>query len=165
MDANTLTIVLVAVAAVVFGVMIGWLVFARRQHVEIARPTLDDEVAFPTLAREPSPRYVAQKPDLAEQLRNFNPPVSDKIIADPDNLMQIKGVGPRLAKTLYDMGIGHFRDIAAWTPEDIHRIDSVLGPFAGRIEKDQWVEQAKFLANNDLDGFKARFGKLGTDVS
>ncbi len=165
MDTFTLYIVSAVIAAVAVGILIGWLIFSRRQHVTIERPTLDGTPPSPTLRREPVVPFTPLKRNLAEELKNFNPPVSDKIIENPDNLMNIKGIGPRLAKTLYDMGIGHYSTIAAWTPEDIHRIDSVLGPFSGRIEKDQWVEQAKFLAANDLEGFKARFGKLGTDLS
>lgn len=154
-----LVVALVAVAAV------AWAVFGRKQHVKITRPSLDTLDQTATLARNQASGKQPTNAELLEQLRTFSPPVSDKQVENPDNLMELKGVGPRLAKTLYDMGIGHFATIAAWTPDDIRRIDSVLGPFAGRIERDNWVGQAKLLAEGDLAGFTAQFGKLGTDVS
>ncbi|MEP6786087.1 MAG: hypothetical protein ABI898_10150 [Sphingomonadales bacterium] len=164
MDVNTWIIVAVVITLVA-AVAVGWAVWGRRQHIEIARPSLDSLDQTATLARTKGPSAQPTNAELLEQLRTFSPPVSDKQVVDPDNLMELKGVGPRLAKTLYDMGIGHFSTIAAWTPEDIRRIDSVLGPFAGRIERDDWVGQAKLLAEGDIQGFTARFGMLGTDVS
>lgn len=164
MDMNILIIAGVVVALVAVAVTC-WAVFGRRQHVEITRPSLDSLDQTATLARKQAPVGQPTNAELLEQLRNFTPPVSDKQVENPDNLMELKGVGPRLARTLYDMGIGHFATIAAWTSDDIRQVDSVLGPFAGRIERDDWVGQAKLLAAGDLDGFTAKFGKLGTDVS
>lgn len=78
-----------------------------------------------------------------------------------DDLTRIKGLGPKLAALLGEFGITTFAQIAAWTPEEIERIDAKLGRFAGRIVRDQWVEQAKLLAAGDESGFTARFGNNG----
>lgn len=78
-----------------------------------------------------------------------------------DDLTRIKGLGPKLAALLGEFGVTTFAQIAAWTPEEIERIDAKLGRFAGRIIRDQWVEQAKFLAAGDETGFTARFGNNG----
>jgi predicted flap endonuclease-1-like 5' DNA nuclease len=77
-----------------------------------------------------------------------------------DDLRQIKGLGPKLVTMLHDLGVTSYAQIAAWTEEDIDRIDPQLGAFAGRIRRDSWVEQAKFLAAGDTAGFEAKFGKL-----
>ena len=164
MNMNTVIIAIV-VGLVVAAILIGWAVWGRKQRVEITRPSLDTLDQTATLARTKTAGAEPTNAELLEQLRTFKPPVTDKPVENPDNLMELKGVGPRLAKTLYDMGIGHFVTIAAWTPDDIRKVDSVLGPFAGRIERDDWVGQAKLLAAGDIDGFTAKFGKLGTDVS
>lgn len=76
-----------------------------------------------------------------------------------DTLTQIKGLGPKIATMLNDQGITTFAQIAAWTDSDIDRVDATLGRFAGRIRRDQWVEQAKLLDSGDADGFDARFGR------
>jgi predicted flap endonuclease-1-like 5' DNA nuclease len=77
-----------------------------------------------------------------------------------DDLRRIKGVGPKLAALLQGLGVTTYAQIAAWSEADIDRIDAQLGTFAGRIRRDSWVEQAKFLAADDTAGFEGRFGKL-----
>ncbi|WP_375290273.1 hypothetical protein [Qipengyuania sp.] len=78
--------------------------------------------------------------------------------ADSDDLTQIKGVGPKLAAILQGLGINSFAQIAKWDEAEIDRVDSQLGRFQGRIRRDAWVEQAKFLASGDDAGYAARFG-------
>ena len=47
---------------------------------------------------------------------------------------------------LEKLGITTFQQVADFTAEDIERIDGELN-FKGRIERDEWVKQAKeFLA-------------------
>ncbi|MEO6092988.1 MAG: hypothetical protein ABIT04_03205 [Novosphingobium sp.] len=80
--------------------------------------------------------------------------------AEPDDLGKLKGVGPKLVTLLGSMGVTRYAQIAAWTEADIDRIDARLGPFAGRIRRDNWVEQAHLLASGDTPGYEAKFGKL-----
>lgn len=61
---------------------------------------------------------------------------------EPDDLKKIKGVGPVLENKLNDMGIYHFHQVAAFTDDDIARIDAFLN-FKGRITRDGWIDQAK----------------------
>ena len=53
-----------------------------------------------------------------------------------------------------------FAQMAAWDDAEIDRIDAQLGRFQGRIRRDNWPEQARFLAAGDMAGYQARFGKL-----
>ncbi|MGN3975503.1 hypothetical protein [Tsuneonella sp. SYSU-LHT278] len=78
--------------------------------------------------------------------------------AEGDDLTRIKGLGPKLAATLGDLGVTRFAQIAAWSDADIDRIDARLGRFQGRIRRDSWVEQARLLAAGDVDAFQQRFG-------
>lgn len=80
--------------------------------------------------------------------------------ASGDDLGRIKGVGPKLKALLASLGVTSFSQIAAWTDEDIARIDARLGSFAGRAKRDSWVEQAALLAAGDTAAYEARFGKL-----
>ncbi len=77
-----------------------------------------------------------------------------------DDLARIKGVGPKLVVLLGQLGITRFAQIAAWSEADIDRIDARLGSFAGRIRRDNWVEQCRLLAADDTAGFEALFGRL-----
>ena len=112
---------------------------AAAQEVEATEPP-PPPVLAPAFAPEPAP-----------------PPAP---AAGSDDLSRIKGVGPKLVALLGQLGIGTFAEIAGWSEADIDRTDARLGTFAGRIRRDNWVEQAKFLAAGDTAGFEAKFGKL-----
>jgi len=64
---------------------------------------------------------------------------------DADDLKKIGGVGPVLEKKLNDLGITTYQQIAAFTDEDIAKVDDALS-FKGRIERDDWKSQAAELA-------------------
>lgn len=80
---------------------------------------------------------------------------------EADDLKKIKGVGPKLVTMLKEQGVTTYAQIAAWSDADVARIDDTLGRFKGRIERDQWVEQAKLLAAGDEAGFTEKFGRDG----
>jgi predicted flap endonuclease-1-like 5' DNA nuclease len=65
---------------------------------------------------------------------------------EKDDLKKISGVGPKLESMLNSHGIYYFWQVAEWTPADIKIIDDRLDVFVGRIERDDWVAQAKTLA-------------------
>lgn len=62
-----------------------------------------------------------------------------------DDLKKITGVGPKLEQTLNDLGIYHYDQVAKLKKKDIAWVDERLR-FKGRIERDDWVGQAKALA-------------------
>ncbi len=64
---------------------------------------------------------------------------------DADDLKKISGVGPVLEKKLNGLGITTFAQVAAFTPEDIAKVDDALS-FKGRIDRDNWLSQAAELA-------------------
>jgi len=64
---------------------------------------------------------------------------------EADDLKKISGVGPVIEEKLNKMGIYHYAQIAAFTAADITRIDDELN-FKGRIERDNWLEQAREMA-------------------
>lgn len=81
--------------------------------------------------------------------------------ATADDLTRIKGLGPKLSGLLCELGVTSFAQIAAWSEADVARIDAQLGRFAGRITRDQWVEQAKLLSAGDEAGFTEKYGQNG----
>ena len=78
-----------------------------------------------------------------------------------DDLTRIKGLGPKLADLLGQLGVTTYAQIAAWDASDVERIDAQLGRFRGRITRDQWVEQARLLSAGDESGFVAQYGRNG----
>jgi large subunit ribosomal protein L21 len=63
----------------------------------------------------------------------------------PDDLKRISGVGPKLEGLLHENGVFHFDQIAAWKADEIAYMDDKLS-FKGRIERDNWIEQATEFA-------------------
>jgi predicted flap endonuclease-1-like 5' DNA nuclease len=86
-------------------------------------------------------------------------------VGAPDDLLQIKGVGPKLNDLLISLGVRRFDQIAAWTSGDIAKVDEHLGAFKGRIDRDLWVEQSGLLASGNIAAFEAKFGALDSENS
>lgn len=70
---------------------------------------------------------------------------------ETDDLQQIKGIGPKIATVLHDLGIRSYAQIAAWTPEHVASINEHL-KFKGRVEREEWIEQATALLQTHEKG-------------
>lgn len=79
----------------------------------------------------------------------------------PDNLKEIKGIGPKLEKVCHSLGIYHFDQIAAWSEDEVAWANANLVGFKGRVSRDNWVEQAKILAAGGETEFSKRVEKGG----
>lgn len=81
------------------------------------------------------------EPDLAPQAKTAPP--SSKAETSTDNLRLIKGIGPKFETLLHARNITSFSQVAALT--DDAEWETYLDTFAGRIEREQWREQAAEL--------------------
>ncbi len=101
--------------------------------------------------------------DQREQLNKESTPVSNEpkevgkkpktLLPEPkeggkENLQLIKGIGKVSEKTLNDLGIYYFKQIANLTKEEVIWLNSAIGAFPGKIEREEWVAQAIELAKN-----------------
>ncbi len=73
---------------------------------------------------------------------------------------QLKGLGPKVAAQLGELGVSTVGQMAALSEGEAQAIDAQLGNFTGRMGRDRWIEQARLLAAGDKAGFEAVFGKL-----
>ncbi|MFM9941147.1 MAG: hypothetical protein ACKVP7_16825 [Hyphomicrobiaceae bacterium] len=73
----------------------------------------------------------------------------------PDDLKRIRGIGVLIEKKLNSMGITSYSQIANWSAPDIDRVSQVLD-FKGRIERENWVEQARILDAGGQTEFSRR---------
>lgn len=71
-----------------------------------------------------------------------------------DDLQEIVGIGKVFERSLHDLGIVSFRQIASFGPAEIARVNRELKECRGRMEQDDWIGQAKELL----------FKKYGTRV-
>ncbi len=65
-----------------------------------------------------------------------------------DKLKRISGVGPKIEETLHSLGIFHFDQIAEWNADNVAWVDEYLS-FKGRIDREDWIAQAKAMAQED----------------
>ena len=132
------------------------------------RPALVEKEVAPTAAAipepvTPAPSIIAAEPQpLVAPVAP--PPIASQATAPAqggqDNLLRMKGVGPKLNQLLIELGVTRYEQIANWTDADLTAIDARLGNFKGRPVRDQWIDQAKYLAAGDFAGFEAKYGKL-----
>ncbi len=156
-------------AALVIGIATGWWIWARARHRISLAETDDDRPLARTLERAappaqsatpqpaPPPSPAAQRASAAAHA-GVPSPFLDAPVGEPDDLTQLKGVGPKLATLLGGLGVYHFHQIAEWTPEQVVVVDAQLGSFAGRIARDRWQQQALLLADHRDGDFELEFG-------
>ncbi len=63
-----------------------------------------------------------------------------------DHLTAIRGIGMATENRLYRAGIKSYGQLARSTPEDVRKI---LGKFAGGADVEEWIAEAKQLANEE----------------
>ena len=159
----------VIVIALLVGLVAAFFIFRPKQSVRLSQ---DEAPTRPHMAGIEDARSTegnsvvdAGAAGLTDELGQFmQAEVHEELpgaVGEPDNLKRLKGVGPKLASMLNGMGIVRYDQIAALTPGQLAAIDEKLGGFKGRLQRDQVVEQASFLARGDTDGYEAKFGKLG----
>ena len=83
-----------------------------------------------------------------EQLDPSDPDQSGSI--SRDNLQQIKGIGPAIERTLNELGIYRFHEIASMSEYDINRVAERLQGFHSRIYREDWIGQARELDTRDV---------------
>lgn len=122
---------------------------ARVTELELERARLQEGLAVATprrLRRQPPPDLldgvgaVSTPPDVETASATGIDGVSSGPV---DDLTAIPGIGPALARTLNDLGVVSFRQIATWSTDDIARIGGQLGSLRGRIARDGWVGGAR----------------------
>ncbi len=69
-----------------------------------------------------------------------------------DKLQDIKGVGPSIEKTLNEMGIFRFQQVAEMSEYDIDRVANRLKGFRSRIYREDWIGQARELRDQKDSG-------------
>jgi peptide/nickel transport system ATP-binding protein len=121
------------------------------RKASIAGRTLTGSVAAPS--RKPA----SGKPAASAASVGKRPPRMAKP-KKPDDLKLISGVGPKFETILNGLGIYRFSQVAAWKKAEREWVDDHLN-FAGRIERDDWVKQAKALAKGGEAEYIRVFGK------
>jgi len=156
----------VFLVALIIGIIVGYLVFRPRQRIRLSedvplRPHMTAAVTPSGEGRRITDEAAAAVTDVAGDILRVR--VHDELpgaSGPPDDLRQLKGVGPKFAEMLNQRGITRFDQIAKLSSSQIETLDESMGPFRGRFARDRIKEQAEYLARSDLDGYQAKFGNL-----
>ena len=138
-------------------------VTAPKAKAETAKVKVAPVKAAPVAKPKAAAPVKAKATPAAKPKASAKPKAAPKVVI-PDNLELLKGVGPKLNTLLKTLGVTSFEQVANWTAADVREIDSRLGTFAGRISRDNWVDQAKLLVAGDINGFEKKYGALGSEI-
>ena len=113
--------------------------------------SFDEETPdFETDALEKDEPVAEQEAESLPEAENESEP-EPEVTADTgahvsrDDLKMIKGVGPAIEKTLNEIGIFRFEQIADMSEYDIDRVAKRLRGFHSRIYREDWIGQARDL--------------------
>ncbi|MCB1540731.1 MAG: cell envelope biogenesis protein TolA, partial [Rhodoblastus sp.] len=123
--------------------------------------TIDDSADAP-LSEDEAKAFTAALPQQAPKVADENAYAGARPLglAAPkggkaDDLKKVKGIGRQNEERLHNLGVWHFDQIAAWTAENVKWIGSYLA-FPGRIDRENWIEQAASLSRGELTEFARR---------
>lgn len=132
---------------------------AGKAKAEKAPKAKAEKVEKAEAEKAPKSKVEKAKAQAAPKAKAAKPAPTASI---PDNLELIKGLGPKVNTLLKGLGITSFARVAGWTAADVAEIDPKLGAFAGRITRDNWIDQAQLLSVGDIAGFEQKYGALGS---
>lgn len=110
------------------------------------------------IAPDPAP---AEAPALVSATKSEQTQ-SEAPSAAPDDLLAIRGLGPRAADVLAGLGVRRYAEIAAWSAHDIARVRTALDGATGP-NRHGWIEQAAVLATGRLTAHAAHRLTIGTE--
>ncbi|MCA0050751.1 NADH-quinone oxidoreductase subunit E [Mesorhizobium sp. B283B1A] len=110
-----------------------------------------------TAFKAPEAKVPVAKP-AKPSLEDKNRPAGIDRPAAVDDLKLISGVGPKIEGILHTLGIFTFAQVASWKKAEREWVDGYLS-FQGRIDRDDWVKQAKALAKGGVAEYIRVFGK------
>ncbi len=110
----------------------------QTKALTVEKPKMEEpKVEIPPIADTPK-----EKPSL-----NFES-FGKADASQKDDLKRISGVGPFIEKKLNSIGIYTFDQVSRFTKKDIDDVTELIQFFPGRIERDNWTEQASKLKNS-----------------
>jgi NADH-quinone oxidoreductase subunit E len=128
---------------------------------EVASTDMDDQAIEAALAALPAD---ASNEDKANAVGTRPTGLAAPTGGAKDNLQRIKGIGKVNEGKLNDLGIYHFAQIGDWTPAEARWVGTYLA-FSGRIEREDWIGQAKVLADGGETDFAKRVDKGDVQTS
>lgn len=149
-------VVAAAIAFVVVGVALGWMLWGRRfarlrnhaQDLTLRLAGMDGSISLLTelerSARAENERLRSRLEILEAMRTSLVVELSDRV-----DLQRIKGIGPKLEDLLVGQGIRTLDQLAHLQESEIDRLSTILPGFGDRIRRERWVEQAALLIGSN----------------
>jgi predicted flap endonuclease-1-like 5' DNA nuclease len=121
---------------------------------EPSEETTERELAAPGVEES----TVSIRPEVAEDtargipMPTFSEAPTAEIPAVTDDLRSVRGIGPSMERKLHELGIVSYRQLAMLDGAELERVRAELTDFRGRIEREDWVGQARAL-------YRAKYGR------
>ncbi len=132
-------------------------ILKRTSHIFITLGEAEAEAVKPAPKKKPvAPKKKATPAAAPKAAAEEEPAANDRgVVYDTapdkvDDLKVISGVGPGIEDKLNGFGIYTYEQIANWNQDNIDTFDGLLS-FKGRIERDNWIAQAKELNAGGAD--------------
>ena len=113
--------------------------------------------AMPAAKKKAAPK----KPTVTQAVASLDDKNRPKGMSKPaeiDDLKLVSGIGPKIEGILHGLGIYKFAQVGKWKKAERDWVDGYLR-FKGRIERDDWIKQAKALAKGGRAEYLKQFGK------
>ncbi len=115
----------------------------------VAKPVIEAVVAPVEATKLAKVEPVKTAPVKAAPVKVVKAPEpATPVLAEPDDLTVLVGIGPKLADALAARGVTRYAQIAAWKAKDLADFDVALS-LKGRAVREAWVAQAQRLAKGE----------------
>ncbi len=161
-----LIILFLLLVSVIIGYVTAWLYFRfiHKRKVEALEATIKKhENQIDKLKNTKNEQKISEQDEALLQmakrkhLLNYSS-FGTATIEEKDDLQMISGIGPFIEERLHAIDIYSFKQISKFTLKDIEKINVAIEYFAGRIERDEWVAQAKELVQDEIK--EAALGRI-----
>jgi predicted flap endonuclease-1-like 5' DNA nuclease len=111
-------------------------------ETQLVAPELGIDEPTMTIARD---AIAAEDVEPRIPMPTFSEAPTMEIPAVTDDLRAVRGIGPSMERLLHGLGIISFRQLAMLDGVELERVRAELSDFRTRIEREDWVGQARDL--------------------
>ncbi|QIE58468.1 hypothetical protein G5B37_02485 [Rasiella rasia] len=124
-------------------------VVKKQQEIKAEDDAQEVRTATVNFAEKNKERYLQEVTEVEEDFDDLRELDFDSFgyadESDKEDLTEINGIGPYIEQKLNDIGIYTFEQISKLSKKDIDIITEMIDFFPDRIDRDNWVGQAKAL--------------------
>lgn len=138
----------------------------QNQELKELMSTMKSETLQTPLVHESTETDTKKEPTIEELTHRGKDVLEGKIVDAPshvDDLTKIEGLGSFTEKKLNEIGIYTYGQIAGWSDDMVEYVSQEIGFIPGRIQKDNWVEQAEKLNKIEKPKGKSKLPKKYQD--